>query len=604
MKKLLILFFALPLLTNAQIVSVQDSSGYLFSVNPLTGAKVQLTIPQTGQSGKVLSTDGVRFSWLTPLSNPMTTGGDLIYGGASGTPTRLPNGTANFVLQSNGTTLAPSWVALAGGGNALTSNPLSQFASTTSAQFMGVISDETGGAGVVVGSASPAFTGTPTVGTLGYAASNPLLTLQSSVNAFNQLIIQNSSNGVAASSDIIVNNDQSTNTTFYGDFGMNSSGYTGSPLSNVPNTVYLMSTSAPLLIGTTTAHAINFVTNDSTGSAMTIGSDGVVTIPNLTDGTTFIATAGGTTTLTKQSTRYQIFTGSLTQIVVLPDARTLTLGKKYYIDNNSTGAVTINTNGGATLYTLAGNHDVFFVLGDNSTAAGVWDTNVFGNLDIANTWSATQTLATGTTAIAPLNIPVGVMKTTPATGDITRGADGIFTACVAASENGVVPSTQYSVVASDFTLSAASGVQSAFPTTGDVWTVAANTLYEVEGNYIMTTGTTTTKTTAIAFALTTATVNYVSLNVQGWNAVPNTVATAQGTVQMTQVGSVVITATATTAGVGIYFKGTISFGTGGQITPQINFSANPGGTNLMKAGSYIKFTKLGANTFSTIGNVN
>lgn len=46
---------------------------------------------------------------LGTLSNPMTTGGDIIYGGSSGTPTRLANGTAGQVLQSNGTTLAPSW---------------------------------------------------------------------------------------------------------------------------------------------------------------------------------------------------------------------------------------------------------------------------------------------------------------------------------------------------------------------------------------------------------------------------------------------------------------------------------------------------------------
>ena len=41
----------------------------------------------------------------------MTSGGDLIYGGASGVPTRLANGTAGQILQSNGTTLAPTWVA-------------------------------------------------------------------------------------------------------------------------------------------------------------------------------------------------------------------------------------------------------------------------------------------------------------------------------------------------------------------------------------------------------------------------------------------------------------------------------------------------------------
>ena len=41
--------------------------------------------------------------------SPMTTGGDLIYGGASGTGTRLANGSSGQVLQSNGTTTAPSW---------------------------------------------------------------------------------------------------------------------------------------------------------------------------------------------------------------------------------------------------------------------------------------------------------------------------------------------------------------------------------------------------------------------------------------------------------------------------------------------------------------
>jgi hypothetical protein len=71
-------------------------------------------------------------------------GGTIPYQSAAGTTAMLANGTAGQVLQSNGTTTAPSWATLAGGGNALTSNPLSQFASTTSAQLLGVISDETG----------------------------------------------------------------------------------------------------------------------------------------------------------------------------------------------------------------------------------------------------------------------------------------------------------------------------------------------------------------------------------------------------------------------------------------------------------------------------
>lgn len=41
--------------------------------------------------------------------SPMTTGGDIIYGGASGTGTRLANGSSGQFLKSNGGTSAPSW---------------------------------------------------------------------------------------------------------------------------------------------------------------------------------------------------------------------------------------------------------------------------------------------------------------------------------------------------------------------------------------------------------------------------------------------------------------------------------------------------------------
>lgn len=52
--------------------------------------------------------------------SPMTTGGDIIYGGASGTGTRLPNGSAGQVLTSAGGTSAPSWTTIGGGGGSTT----------------------------------------------------------------------------------------------------------------------------------------------------------------------------------------------------------------------------------------------------------------------------------------------------------------------------------------------------------------------------------------------------------------------------------------------------------------------------------------------------
>lgn len=62
------------------------------------------TVPiASGGTGQV--TKAAAFDALSP----MTTGGDLIYGGASGTGTRLANGSAFNVLQSAGGTSAPTW---------------------------------------------------------------------------------------------------------------------------------------------------------------------------------------------------------------------------------------------------------------------------------------------------------------------------------------------------------------------------------------------------------------------------------------------------------------------------------------------------------------
>jgi len=71
----------------------------------LTTAKLP-TIPilkgGTGQTTKAAGFDAL---------SPMTTGGDIIYGGASGTGARLANGSLGQYLKSNGGTNAPTWEA-------------------------------------------------------------------------------------------------------------------------------------------------------------------------------------------------------------------------------------------------------------------------------------------------------------------------------------------------------------------------------------------------------------------------------------------------------------------------------------------------------------
>lgn len=166
-----------------------------------------------------------------------------------------------------------------------------------------------------------------------------------------------------------------------------------------------------------------------------------------------------------------------------------------------------------------------------------------------------------------------------------------------------IPQVQMAITESDFTLQASNATQTAFPTTCDVWTLEANTTYIFEGCYHMTVGT-TTHTTAMSFALGGgASVTSINYSVIGWNGVAATTATAQGTVWVDTVASTVVTATAATAGNHLWFKGIIRMNAAGTLTPQITFSANPGGTNLMKKDSYIMFTKVGTGTFESIGNV-
>lgn len=91
-----------------------------------------------------------------------------------------------------------------------------------------------------------------------------------SSNSYQQLLIQNTNAGTAASTDIVVNNNLGTATTFYGNFGMNSSGFTGSGSLQLASAVYLFSESGDLVLGTNTSNALHFVINNGATDAMTL----------------------------------------------------------------------------------------------------------------------------------------------------------------------------------------------------------------------------------------------------------------------------------------------------------------------------------------------
>jgi hypothetical protein len=91
-------------------------------------------------------------------------------------------------------------------------------------------------------------------------------------NNYVQTILQNKSNGATASAGYIVGNDAQTASTFFGEFGMNSSGFTGSNSFNLPYAVYLNATGGELVVGTTTNNAMRVVINNATTDTVVITS--------------------------------------------------------------------------------------------------------------------------------------------------------------------------------------------------------------------------------------------------------------------------------------------------------------------------------------------
>ncbi len=97
---------------------------------------------------------------------------------------------------------------------------------------------------------------------------------------------------------------------------------------------------------------------------------------SMIEGYTTTATAATTTTLTISSTQQQYFTGSTTQIVILPVTSTLVLGQTYNIVNNSSGVVTVKSSGSNTIQAMdSGTQLIVTCISLSGTGTASWSWN-------------------------------------------------------------------------------------------------------------------------------------------------------------------------------------------------------------------------------------
>jgi len=231
--------------------------------------------PTTGDHSVILAGDTIAPALfpaaVSALASLALVQGDILYHNGTAL-TRLAAGTAGQVLTTGGPAGNPSWAAAGGAGVTSLTGTLNQItvSSSTGAITLTLPQD-------IAATSSPTFvdvttTGIHKKGTLTYVPTNPLTTLQSSVNSHNQVVVQNSNAGTSASSNFVVNNDVSTDTTNYGEFGINSSAFSATGRLNAASIVYVAAQNYPLVLGTWTAQPIDFVVGNAASPNLRIGA--------------------------------------------------------------------------------------------------------------------------------------------------------------------------------------------------------------------------------------------------------------------------------------------------------------------------------------------
>ena len=284
---------------------------------------------------------------------------------------------------------------------------------------------------------------------------------------------------------------------------------------------------------------------------------------------------------------------------VQPDVGANTAGE-LTVAGSTTLSADLAVNGGDITTTVTGTASLFNTncttlnIGQAATAISVGATT--GTTTFRNGIVAPA----GTATLAPFKLVSGTNLTTASAGAFEYDGKCFY----ATTSNGrtLLTGEHFAMVATTRTISNVTTDQAVFDSANDSILLAANTAYVFEGFYRVISGT-TTHTTAMSFLE----VSIGTLGTWYWLAINHgsaagTVSRAQDTTVFTSAAGGATNSTSVSALTTIWFRGVVETTTDSvSVTPNIKFSAQPGGTNQIGVGSYIKFTPVGTDSVQSVG---